>query len=451
MYITVIQITIMKFYSRAQELETLHTVQQQAQTQSRMTFIIGRRRVGKTKLIIEAFKQNVVYFFVSRKAEPLLCAEFITQLETALNIKVLGEFTRFTELFAYILELSKTTAFTLAIDEFQDFYIVNPHIYAEMQNLWDRNKDQTQLNLVLSGSIYSLMHKIFENAKEPLYGRADRKMILKGFNIKTLQQIFNDYQADMRARNLLAFYTISGGIAKYVEIMAENQAFNLRTIVNLVLADSSVFITEGKDVLIEELGKEYTTYFSILALIASSKTSRSEMESILNKTIGGYLERLESTFSIIKPIKPIFSKPNSKVQKYVIEDNFLNFWFRFIYKYQSAIEIGNYQYVKEIILTDFNTYSGRFLEKYFIEKLKSSQQYNIIGNYWERGNKNEIDIVAVNERHKNALIAEVKLNKKRIDRHQLQKKSENLVQKHLHGFKITYVTWSLEDMLTDLP
>ena len=346
-----------------------------------------RRRVGKTKLILAAYPENRVYFFVSKKSERLLCNEFKTQIQSALNIAVHGDFTQFSQLFEYLLEVSKTRHFTLVIDEFQAFFSINPAIYSEIQNLWDRYKDQSKLNLVLSGSIYSLMHKIFEHAKEPLYGRANKKMILKPFGIQTLNDIFTDYNAHLTPKAMLAFYTITGGVAKYVELLADNQAFDLDTILDVFFENSSIFIHEGRDILIEEFGKDYTTYFSILSLIASSKTSRSEIESILNKSVGGYLERLEHDFGIIRTIKPIFAKPNGRTQKYAIEDNFLCFWFRFVYKYQSAIEIENYDYVKAIIKDDFDTFSGRFLEKYFVEKFKQSKQFNIIGNYWERGHQ----------------------------------------------------------------
>lgn len=67
--------------------------------------------------------------------------------------------------------------------------------------------------------------------------------------------------------------------------------------------------------LIEELGKEHMTYFSILSLIASSKTTRSEMESILGRPVGGYLERLETEYSLIERVRPILSKPNGRTLK----------------------------------------------------------------------------------------------------------------------------------------
>ncbi len=95
--------------------------------------------------------------------------------------------------------------------------------------------------------------------------------------------------------------------------------------INEIFRVNSFWLDEGKNLLIEEFGREYTTYFSILSLLASGKTSRSEIESILEKNIGGYLERLQDHYELIKPLKPVFAKPGSRVQKYFIEDNFLNF------------------------------------------------------------------------------------------------------------------------------
>lgn len=203
-------------------------------------------------------------------------------------------------------------------------------------------------------------------------------------------------------------------VCKYVELFVDNDAFTFKKQLDLLFEENSLFIEEGKNLLIEEFGKEYTTYFSILSLIASSKTSRSEIESILGKNVGGYLDILENEYTIIKKVKPIFAKEGSRTLKYEIIDNFFHFWFRFIYKNRSAIEIENYDYVKSIVKRDFSTYSGRFLEKYFIEKLKASENYSNIGTYWEKSNQNEIDIVAINDDEKIMLISEVKLNAKKI-------------------------------------
>ena len=237
----------------------------------------------------------------------------------------------------------------------------------------------------------------------------------------------------------------TGGVAKYVEIFVDNRAYTLEKQLELIFKEYSLFLEEGKNLLVEEFGKEYTTYFSILSLIASSKTSRSELESILEKNIGGYLDRLENEYTIIKKVKPIFAKEGSRTLKYEIIDNFFNFWFRFIYKYRSAIEIENYDYVKKIVLRDYATYSGKFLEKYFVEQLKLSYDYSDIGSYWERGNQNEIDIIAVNDEKKTMLIAEVKRNPKKIELKVLEKKASKLIAKY-KKYEYTFRGYSLEDM-----
>jgi hypothetical protein len=316
-----------------------------------------------------------------------------------------------------------------------------------MQNLWDSYKDRTKLNLVLSGSVYSLMKKIFEDKKEPLFNRADMKIHLKPFNIATLEEILSEHYEGFTQEDILSFYTLTGGVAKYVELFVTFEAFSLNKQLDLIFDENSLFLEEGKNLLVEEFGKEYTSYFSILSLIASGKTSRSEIQNILQKDIGGYLDRLEKEYSIIKRVKPIFAKEGSRVLKYALEDNFFSFWFRFIYKYKSAIEIENYEYVKNIVQRDYATYSGKFLEKLFIEKLKQTNNYSNIGTYWERGNKNEIDIVAINEEKKTMLIAEVKRNPKKISLEKLKTKAQKLLQKHPE-YSVEYVGYSLEDITT---
>ncbi|MCK9162297.1 MAG: DUF234 domain-containing protein [Arcobacteraceae bacterium] len=434
----------MRFYNREKELKNLHNIEKLSLNSSKMSIIVGRRRIGKTKLIKEAYRDGI-YFFVSKKDEALLCDEFIGILQNSLDIKILGEFKKFSTLFEYIMQLAKDRALTLIIDEFQEFLSINNTIYSDMQNIWDTYKDETKLNLVLSGSIYSLMKKIFEDKKEPLFGRANNKINLKAFDINTLKEILNDYYPNFTNEDLLSFYTLSGGVAKYVEIFVENSAFSLDDQLNLIFDEYSLFLEEGKNLLIEEFGKEYTTYFSILSLISSSKTSRSQIESILERNIGGYLDRLENEYSIIKKIKPIFAKEQSRTVKYEIIDNFFSFWFRFIYKYKSAIEIENFDFVKNIVKRDFAMYSGRFLEKYFIEKLKLENNFSQIGTYWEKSNQNEIDIVAKNSETKKLFFIEVKLNSKKIDLELLKQKSQNLSKNHKE-YEIKYIGFSLDDM-----
>ena len=108
----------MRFYNREKELKNLQEIEKLSQNSSKMSVIVGRRRIGKTKLIKEAYK-NAIYFFISKKDEALLCEEFIYILQNSLDIKILGEFKKFSTLFEYIMQLAQNRTFTLIIYEFQ--------------------------------------------------------------------------------------------------------------------------------------------------------------------------------------------------------------------------------------------------------------------------------------------------------------------------------------------
>jgi AAA+ ATPase superfamily predicted ATPase len=434
----------MKFYNREKELLRLRSIEQSAQQASKMTVIVGRRRIGKTRLVQEAFSEKV-YFFVAKKNETLLCEEFCTIIENSLNIRIHGQFFKFIDLFEFLLDQSKQRPFTLVIDEFQEFLSINSGLYSDMQNVWDSYKEHTRLNLVLSGSVYSLMHKIFEDRKEPLFGRADHRIHLKPFTPATIKAIMQESAPGFSPDDLLSTYIFTGGVARYIEFFVAQKAFTLQEQLDVIFDEYSLFLEEGKNLLIEEFGKEYTTYFSILSLISASKTMRSEIEGTLGKNVGGYLDRLENEYTIIKKVKPIFARPGSRSVKYEIIDAFFNFWFRFIYKYKSAIEIENYSYVKDIVLRDYATYSGRFLERLIIEQLKESHDFSSIGTYWEKKNQNEIDIVALNEATKSMFVAEVKRNPQKLNMEKLKLKAQKIMAQHPE-YSVKFKGYSLQDL-----
>lgn len=435
----------MKFYDRASEIATLQSIQQASADIAQMTTVVGRRRVGKTTLLRNAFgSAPFLYFFVAKKNEVLLCDEFSREVSEKLGVPI-GNYSRFSELFSAIMQLSQRINFTLVIDEFQEFRTVNVSIFSDMQNIWDSSKEHSKINLVICGSIYSMMKRIFENSKEPLFGRATSRMIIRPFETRTLKEILSDYHPGYTHEDLLAFYMITGGVPKYIEQLINKKAFTKKAILDTLFSEGSFFLDEGRNVLIDEFGKDYANYFSILSLIASFKTERGEIEAILNMDIGGYLDRLEKEYNIIRRSRPFGAKEGSRSNKYKIEDNFLNFWFRFIYKYRSAVEIGNLDYIRDIVERDYETYSGIILEKYFRAVMIESKLFSDIQGYWTSKGENEIDIVAVNEMEKQLLFCEVKRNAQRIRLGRLEHKAKDIIAKY-PGFGVEYKGLSLEDM-----
>lgn len=435
----------MKFYNREKELLLLKEWAERSAETAQMTVVIGRRRVGKTTLIKKAFEEKkMLYFFCTKKNEALLCEEFVALIKETLGTDIL-EYRTFKDLFRYLMRISAEMNFTLVIDEFQEFYYINPAIYSEMQNIWDDMKAKSKINLILCGSIYSLMKRIFENSREPLFQRADHRIILRPFTIDVLKTILSDHSPDYTPEDLLAFYAVTGGVARYIELLINAKALTKDRIMDTIFSENSFFLDEGKNVLIEEFGKDYTVYFSVLSLIATSKTSRPEIEGELGASVGPQLKNLEEDFNIIGRTIPLFSKPNTRQIRYFINDNFLNFWFRFIYKYRSAVEISNLDYIRNIVERDYNTYIGRILEKYFREQLILTKKWSDVGSYWESGNKNEIDIIALNEFDKKTLIGEVKHNPNELSIGLLKHKANNIAASH-KKYEIEYKGYSPEDM-----
>ncbi|WP_431427102.1 ATP-binding protein [Bacteroides hominis] len=440
----------MKFYNRENELAELQRIQELSFGEnSRLTVVTGRRRIGKTSLIMRAFEKTpTIYLFVGRKNEASLCREFITLVSQALDIYVPEEISTFKSLFRYIMETATRQSFNLVIDEFQEFYNINKSIYSDIQDIWDQYRQKTHMNFVVSGSIYSLMEKIFHSEKEPLFGRADNIIKLSAFSLNVLKKIMKDYHPQYTNDDLLALYSFSGGVPKYVELFCDNRVLTVDEMIDFMVRDNSPFTDEGKNLLIEEFGKNYGTYFSILSAISGGYNTQTEIEALLGeKSLGGYLKRLIEDYNIVVRQRPVFSKEGSQTVRYEICDNFIHFWFNYFDRNRSLIEIKNFVGLRKLIKADYPTYSGKILEQYFKQKYAESYEFCLIGSWWEpKGNQNEIDIVAIYLDNKSAIVAEVKRQKKNFKPELFQKKVEHLENKVLAKYQINTVCLSLEDM-----
>lgn len=339
-------------------------------------------------------------------------------------------------------------SFNLVIDEFQEFYNINKSVYSDMQNIWDIYRKKTKMNLIVSGSIYSLMQKIFQNSKEPLFGRADNIIKLSAFDLSTLKEIMHDYRPGYTKDDLLALYSFTGGVPKYVELFCDSRALSIDEMIMLMVRENSSFTDEGKNLLIEEFGKNYAIYFSILSAISGGINTQPEIETALgNKSIGGQIKRLIEDYNIIIRQRPILSKEGSQTVRYEIQDNFIRFWFNYFDRYRSLIEIKNYIGLQSVIKSDYPTYSGKMLERYFKQQFAESFQYRDIGSWWEpKGNQNEIDIVALKLKKNQAVVAEVKRQRKNFKPALLAAKVEHLKHKLLPKYQIEIFCLSLDDM-----
>ena len=211
----------------------------------------------------------------------------------------------------------------------------------------------------------------------------------------------------------------------------------------------SYFVSEGKNLLVDEFGKDYGNYFSILSLIAQGKNTRSELESGLSmKELSGYLKNLSEEYGLISKMQPIHERSSNKNVHYEINDMFLRFWFRFIFKYTHIIEAGGNDRLRAIADRDFAVVTGKSLENYFKEVLKESGSYTRIGYWHDRKGENEIDIIAEDELDNKIEFIEVKRQAKYYDESVLKSKSELFFNTapSFKGYDIIYRGLSLEDI-----
>lgn len=436
-----------KFYNREQQLAKLRSISKNLPaTKGQLSVMVGRRRVGKTRLLNEAFSgqsSRFLYLFISRKSEAALVDEFATIIRNQLGVKFFQP-SSLRDIFEFLFDYAKTTPLTLVVDEFQDIERVNPSLFSDLQNLWDSYKRHTQMHWVCCGSLYSLMTKLFKGDKQPLLNRDDHFFKVQPLSPSYIRQILIDNNLYTPER-LLQWWCLSGGIPKYLEwlVHAGENTFD-----ELITA-SSPLIEEGLHRLVEDFGSEHRAYFDVLAAISIGHTSRARIESYLDMGVGPVLEKLEVDFAVITKQRPMHAKENSRDVRYALVDPFLSFWFNFIHANRSAVEMENFGYIQELIKRDFATYSGKQLESMFTAFLIETGRFNRIGGYWDNKGEHEIDIVAINDLEKYILIVEVKRQSKRFNQQELAIKAGHLLQKlNCKDYRIEQRCFALDNLDT---
>ena len=438
----------MRFYGREEELRLLREIRMQSDTESRFTTILGKRRVGKTALMLESAKDTrYVYLFVSRLIESKLCENMtMAILESGLDIP--KGITSFGELLKALMIHSRTEPLTIIIDEFQDLKYVDPAIFDDIQRVWDLHHTGSHVNLIVSGSVHSMMVEIFENEKQPLFNRPTNKLQLRPFPISVMRGILEDHNDNPTGRDMLTLYMLTGGTPLYVATLMDSGCTDSESMLRKALSMDSVFLRDGHDILVSEFGKDYRTYFTILQTISEGKERRKEIDDAIGMDSGPYLDRLQNIYSFVERISPVFSKPDSRNSRWVIRDMYMRFYFRFIDPRKYYVESGRYDLLYRSILAGLEEYEGRVLEDYFRTRIREEWTYTEVGGYWTRDGTVEVDIVVGDDIDRKAHILEVKRNPKKMDMNDLIIKGSRMAS-DLKGYEVTYRGLSMEDVLKD--
>jgi len=416
------------FIDREKELEAL----EEEYKKERASFIViyGRRRVGKTALIEEFIKnKKYLYYLAADEKEQLQIKELKEEIARFLGDQTLFELKieDWKVLFSYLEKVwPKDEKIIFVIDEFSYLIKHNESITSYLQRFWDSFLSKTKTKLILCGSIVSLMLKNVLEKGSPLYGRRTLDLFIEKFSIKEVKEFLNTSE-----ENAVKFYAVLDGIPKYLQLVEEK---DFEKFLKKILDKRSFFYREGYYLMSEEL-KDISTFLNILRAIAEGNTNISEISNftgIESKKIYPYLEILEN-LGFIKKQTPIFGERNSI---YLIEDNFLDFWFRFVQKYRSYIEIDSTNKIIKNVFEEINSFIGKKFEKVCIDFVKKNFDFDVVGKQWGRIPKEkeeyEIDIVAIKKKEKRILLVECKW-KEKVNAKELCKELEE---------KSNYIEWN---------
>lgn len=390
----------MKFINRKSELKLLND--EYTKKTSTFNVIYGRRRTGKTTLIKEFIKdKNSFYFFADTQNEIIQIRRFQSLLSDKFNDDFLKSvnINSWELIFDYLIsKLDENEKFVFVIDEFQYLTKSNKNFTSIFQRIFDTKFKDKNIMIILCGSLINMMYGEVLSYNSPLYGRRTSQINLKQISFKYYKEFFNE----MSAEKLIEFYAVTGGIPKYIEMI--NQDIDIFENIKNEFLDKNKFLYSEPRFLLQENVNEISTYFSILEVIAEGNHKLSNITSRLginSSAITPFLKKLID-LDVIKKVSPITEKNPSKSRKglYFIKDNYLNFWFKYVFPYQSYLEVENKEIVLDKLKSSFNLYVSFVFEEISKEVLMDyfSKNNNIfvvkkIGKYWDKNT--EIDIVAL--------------------------------------------------------
>lgn len=367
------------------------------------TVIYGRRRVGKTALIGQYIKNKpAVYFYVTERNLKEQLKQVTRQISEYIGKDYLKnvEFSDFEQLFQFLSEHIGDRKLVFVFDEYQNLVKLDQSFSSMMMKVWDLNLKFQNIHLILCGSVISMMYSEALSYDSPLYGRRTSNIHLKSLVFHHI----GDFVPDASKIDCMNIYASFGTVPKYLELYEHKKDF-LENIRDNILDKNSYLYQEVKFLLKEEIS-EPTTYFNILETISDGETKIGKIGtrlSVQSSYLTRYMRKLVD-LDIVEKEVPITEKTpsKSKMGRYVIKDKFIKFWFYYVYRNYSYLEIGNVDYVLDEIKRTFNEkFVASAFEDYVKELLTNNPLEFLgfrprkIGRWWN--NFEEIDLVAIGD------------------------------------------------------
>jgi uncharacterized protein len=400
-----------RFVNRYEELAFLE--REYNRKGSSLVIIYGRRRVGKTALIREFIKnKESLYYLATEESDSINRDFFRDQVANVLNNNLLKEskLERWEPIFEILVRDRKKRI--IVIDEFQNLGKANTSFPSIFQKIWDTLLKDSQTKVILCGSLISMMVEQTLSYSSPLYGRRTGQIKLGQIPFSHYHEFFTGKDL----KELIERYSVTGGVPKYIELFDSSEDIETG-IKNSMLSTASLLYEEPYFLLGKEVS-EIGSYFSILRAIAAGHHKMGKISSFLEvkqQSLTRYLKVLMD-LDILEREIPVTEKNPEKSKKglYRLRDNYLRFWFRFVYPNRSSIEAGHAADVQDKIMKNFIdghvAYVYEDIAREHTRSLKvlrdKGVNLNAVGRWWDKNN--EIDIVGLDQDSKTIVFAECK-------------------------------------------
>jgi len=397
----IVTIMAVKFIDRREELELLEKLC--SESRAHLVVVYGRRRVGKTRLLLEFLQgRKGLYIYVPRGGPETVLEELSRSVE-----KEFFKGFRFTSFHAFLEYLASKLeqGFVVAIDEFQRLVEVEGAL-SLLQKFWDERFSRTRSTLILAGSAIGAVVRVALRGDAPLYGRRTAVLKLEPLGFAGLLEWFER----LDPMDVVKLYGIFGGTPAYLELVDERKSPEDNA-VELVLSKRGPLHEEPVYLLMEEL-RAPARYMDILGAIAQGRTTLSEIANaagLRRENATTYLSYLE-LLGLVDREKPLLGKGRAR---HTLKDPFFAFWFRFVWPNLGALEAGLEREIWASQAEGFNAYLGWVFERVAREFVAQTARTgelpfrpSALGSWW--GSGEEIDIVALSPKEGAALLAEVK-------------------------------------------
>ena len=402
-----------RFIDRQQEMETLQS--EYAREGSALVILYGRRRVGKTTLIAEFIKdKNALFFLVSEESEVQNRSAFKEKVAEFTDSDLLrnADIKSWDVLFRSIMDTPFESKPVIVLDEFQYLGKANPAFPSIFQRIWEEVLKDHSVMVILCGSLISMMESQTLSYGSPLYGRRTAQIRMKQIPFGYYHEFF----PDKSRRELIEMYAVTGGVPKYIELFSESR--DIYSAVPKCVLNRSGYLYDEPYFLLQQEVTEVGSYFSIIRAIAAGNSKLSAISAVLEikaTSLTKYLKTLID-LDILEREVPITEDNPEKSKKglYRIKDNYLRFWFAFVYPNMSFIESGHSRIVMDKIRQSLVpnhiafVYEDICRERMWELNANGAWPFNFtkLGRYWDA--KTEIGIAALDPEGKNLILGECK-------------------------------------------